>query len=164
MCAETSAAILAGTFALAGVALSISTSALLSLWDKNHKRKVLLREKYEELSYRFLASFEMPQKLMSYQGNKEEVLSLTHQKYGNQAHMLALLYFHQLQESTGQYIQTYSNLCVVSHSLYNPNNNLLLGEQVYDNPKYIAARNAHIAARDHLQEQIKKYATKYANV
>ena len=107
---------------------------------------------------------EMPQKLAMSEGKNEELLSLTHQIHGNKAHMLALLYFHQLQESTGQYIQSYSELCVVAYSLYDPQSKLLLGEQISNHPEYITAKDIHIAARNYLQDQIQKYAPKYANV
>jgi hypothetical protein len=34
--------------------------------------------------------------------------------------------------------------------------------QVFDKPEYIQARNNHLAARDHLQEQIEAHAPTYA--
>jgi hypothetical protein len=164
MCAETNTALLTGTFALAGVALSIATSALLSWWEKSHKRKVLLREKYEEFGFLFLSSFDMPQKLMNYQGNTGELLSQTHQIHGNKMYMLALLYSPELQKLVGEYIHSYSELCIVAHSLYDQKSELLLGEQIHNHPKYMTAAERHISARDSLQGEISEYAVKYATV
>ncbi|MBC7961855.1 MAG: hypothetical protein H7Y05_02795 [Steroidobacteraceae bacterium] len=164
MCAEINPALLTGIFALSGVALSQATTATLSFLDKSHKRKVLLREKYEELSSCFLASFEMPQKLMIYQGSTEAIHPLTHQVYGNKMNMLALLYFPQLQEIIGHYIESYSSLCLVSFSFYDSNDNRPLGTQINQNQDYIKVSNEHISARDRLQDEIQRHSAMYTNV
>lgn len=109
----------------------------------------------------FLDSMKLPSDLMK-ATSTEAILSLTHQESANKAQMLAVVYFPPLQQSIGQYSDSYSELCLVVTSLYTPQDNRHLGMQVFDNPTYIEARNKHIAARDNMQDQIEFYAPTYA--
>ena len=92
----------------------------------------------------------------------EDILVLTHQASGNNAHLLALLYFPLLRQATGQYIDSYSELLLTATSLHNLQDKKPLGMQVFDKPEYIKACNNHLSARDHLQEQIETHAPTYA--
>lgn len=148
--------------ALSGVALAQGVVMLQSWLDRRNKREILHRTKYEELGLHFLASMQLPQKLMMCSSH-EETLTVTHQVDANKIHLLALVYFRLLQQATGQYIETYSALCETAISLYNPHDKRLLGEQVFSKPEYIATRrNKHVAARDYLQDQIEAHSGTYA--
>jgi hypothetical protein len=147
--------------ALLGVLVSQLVAMIQARLEREHKREVLLRTKYEELGASFLESMKLPHTLMT-AASTEDILALTHQASGNHAHLLALIYFPKLREATGQYIESYSSLCLAAASLHNPDDKRSLGMQVFDKPAYISARNAHIAARDHLQEQIERHAPTYA--
>ena len=146
--------------ALGGVALAQGVAMLQSWLDRQNKREILFRTKYEELGLHFLESMRLPHALMEAKST-ESILALTHQSSANKAHLLVMVYFPLLRNSIGTYSDTYSNLCVVAMSIYNPDDKRELGIQVYDKPGYIAARNSHIAARDSLQEQLRLHAHLY---
>jgi hypothetical protein len=147
--------------ALGGVALAQGVAMLQSWLDRQNKREILLRTKYEELGTHFLDSMKLPHDLMK-ATSTEAILALTHQESANKARLLAVVYFPPLQQSIGQYSDSYSELCLVVTSLYNPQDNRHIGMQVFDKPAYIEARNNHLAARDNLQDQIEFYASTYA--
>ena len=146
---------------LSGVFLSQMVAMFQSWLDRKHKREILLRTKYEELGAHFLDSMKLPHALMKCKST-EDILETTHQASGNHAHLLALIYFPKLQSATGQYIESYSELCLVCASLHNPDDKRPLGMQVFDKPLYIAASSAHTTARDSLQAQIERHARTYA--
>lgn len=147
--------------ALGGVALAQGVAMLQSWLDRRNKHEILLRTKYEELGAHFLDSMKLPHALMQ-ATSTEAILALTHQESANKARMLAVVYFPPLQQSIGQYSDSYSEICLVVTSLYNPQDKRHLGMQVFDNPEYVDARNKHIAARDFLQDQIEFHASTYA--
>lgn len=153
--------VIGALIALLGVLVAQLVAMIQARLERQNKREILLRTKYEELGARFLESMKLPHTLMTAEST-EDILSLTHQASGNHAHLLALIYFKKLRESTGQYIESYSSLCLVAASLHNPDDKRPLGIQVFDKPTYIEARNAHIIARDNLQEQIERHADTYA--
>jgi len=109
----------------------------------------------------FLDSMKLPHALMQ-ATSTEAILALTHQESANKARLLAVVYFQPLQQLIGQYSDSYSEICLVVTSLYNPQDKKHLGMQVFDKPAYIEARNKHLAIRDHLQDQIQAYAPTYA--
>jgi len=153
--------VIGAILALLGVLVSQFVAMLQARLERRNKREILLRTKYEELGAHFLDSMKLPHTLMTAE-NTEDICALTHQASGNHVHLLALIYFSKLRESTGQYIESYSALCLAAASLHNPDDKRPLGKQVFDKPVYIEARNAHLAARDHLQKQIEHYASLYA--
>lgn len=147
--------------ALGGVALAQGVAMLQSWLDRRNKREILLRTKYEELGVHFLDSMKLPHALME-ATSTEAILALTHQASANNAQMLAVVYFPPLRQSIRRYSDSYSALCLTVTSLYNPQDTRHLGKQVFDKPAYISARNAHLAARDHLQDEIEIHAITYA--
>lgn len=153
--------VIGALLALLGVLVAQLVAMLQARLERQNKREVLLRTKYEELGTHFLDSMELPHTLMTAEST-EDILALTHQASGNHAHLLALIYFPKLRESTGRYIDSYSALCLAAAELHNPDDKRPLGMQVFDKPPYIEARNTHLAARDYLQEQIEFYADTYA--
>lgn len=153
--------VIGALLALLGVLVSQLVSMLQARLEQQNKREILLRTKYEELGQHFLDSIKLPHALMMCTST-EDILVLTHQASGNNAHLLALLYFPLLRQATGQYIDSYSELLMTATSLHSPNDKRLLGMQVFDKPEYILARNNHLSARDHLQEQIEAHASTYA--
>jgi len=159
---KTLIAIISASSALLGVIVASGIAMLQSWLDRKNKREVLLREKYEELGLHFLDSMKLPGELLTCSSH-EKTLAVTHQSSGNKAHLLALVYFPLLQQATGQYIESYSALCLTTLSLYDPTDSRRVGEQVFDHPQYIAARDQHIAARDALQEEIQAHAHIYAH-
>ena len=153
--------VIGALLALLGLLVAQLVAMLQARLERQNKHEILLRTKYEELGAHFLDSMKLPHTLMT-AASTEDILALTHQASGNHAHLLAMIYFPKLREPTGQYIESYSSLCLAAASLHNPNDKRPLGMQVFDTPAYIEARNAHLAARDHLQKQIELYADTYA--
>ena len=145
---------------MSGVFISQMVAMLQSWLDRKHKRQILLRTKYEELGAHFLDSMKLPHALMKCTST-EDILETTLQASGNNAHLLALVYFPELLPATGRYIESYSALCLTATSFYNPQDKRHLGMQVFDKPEYIEARNNHMGARDHLQDQIEIHAPSY---
>jgi len=84
---------------LLGVVLTQGAAMTQSWLDRENKRQILLRTKYEELGAHFLDSMKLPQALMTCTST-EDILVLTHQASGNNAHLLALLYFPLLRQAT----------------------------------------------------------------
>ena len=154
-------AIVAGVSALLGVLVAQAVAMLQSWLERRNKREILLRTKYEELGSHVLDSMKLPQALLKCTST-EDIFETTHQASANNAHLLALIYFPELRYATGQYIESYSALCLVATSLSNPQDKRPLGMQVFDKPEYVATRNKYIAARDYLQDQIQIHATTYA--
>jgi hypothetical protein len=99
--------------ALGGVALAQGVAI------RKNKREILLRTKYEELGLHFLESMKLPGALLTCVSH-EETLTVTHQESANKVHLLAMVYFPPLRQATGQYIESYSALCLTANSLYNP--------------------------------------------
>lgn len=154
-------AIVSATSALLGVLVASAVAMVQPWYNRKYTREVLLREKYEELGLHFLDSMKLPGELLTCTSH-EETLAVTHQSSGNKAHLLALVYFPILQQATGRHIESYSNLCLATLSLYDPTDSRRVGEQVFNQPQYVAARDQHIAARDALQEEIQRNAHIYA--
>lgn len=146
--------------ALLGVLVAQLVAMIQARLERQNKREILLRTKYEELGMHFLESMKLPHALMQ-ATSTEAILALTHQESANKARMLATVYFHPLEQLIGLYSESYSDICLVVTSIYNPNDKRHLGIQVFDKPAYINARNNHLAARDHLQDQIQYHALAY---
>jgi len=131
------------SIALCGVLIAQLVAMIQSHLERQNKREILLRTKYEELGLHFLDSMKLTNKLMLC-ASHEETLAVLHQTDANQAHLLAMVYFPLLQQATGQYIESYATLCMAANSLYNPQDRRVLGMQVFDKPAYIEARNSHL--------------------
>lgn len=153
--------VIGALLALLGVLVSQLVAMLQARLERQNKREILLRTKYEELAVHFLDSMKLPHALMEATTN-EETHRVTHQTSANHAQMLALVYFPLLQQATEQYTESYSALCLTAVSLYNPEDKAMLGAQVFDKPEYIEASKNHCDARDDLAAQIKAHAPTYA--
>jgi hypothetical protein len=96
-------AIIAASSALAGVIISATIALLLSIFDKKHKKQVLLREKYEEMMFHFSASLVWIQSLNG-STTQKEVLALSQSTDARKALSLCLLYFPTLSDAANNYI------------------------------------------------------------
>lgn len=146
--------------ALGGVALAQGVAMLQSWFDRQNKRDILLRTKYEELGLYYLESMKLPGALMLCK-TREETLSIVLQPDGNKMHLLALVYFPLLRDATGKYIDSYSDLCEVAMSLYDPKDNRPFGMQILSKQEYVDASNAHAKASNTLQNQIELHSVTY---
>lgn len=153
--------VIGAALALSGVLLAQVVAMLQSWLDRRNKRQVLLRTKYEEFGLLVLDSMKLAEELLRVDSH-EKKLSVVHQKDANKALLLALIYFPLLRQVTGQYIESYAALAAVALSIYTPQNRQMLGAQVSDSSEYSRARDAHLAARKRLQDQIEIQSVVYA--
>ena len=96
-------AIIAASSALAGVIISATIAILLSLFDKRHKKQVLLREKYEEMMLYFSTSLVWIQNING-STTQKEVFALSQSTEARKALSLCLLYFPDLADAANNYI------------------------------------------------------------
>ena len=153
-------AIIGASLALGGVLIAQLVSMLQSRLERENRKHVLLRTKYEEMCLYFVESMKLPGKLLLCADTKA-ILATVPQECGHKMHLLALVYFPNLRNATEKYIESYSDLCEIAGALFDPEDIRPLGMQILHEPKYIEARDAHFAASDTLQKQIEKYAAVY---
>lgn len=102
MSEEISPVIIGAVAALAGVLLSQVISISLSVFDKKHAKKVLLRQKYEEMMNEFQNSLLYVQDVHTCK-TTDQLFQLSHSPQTGKAYSLALLYFPDLIEPLKQY-------------------------------------------------------------
>lgn len=153
--------VIGALLALGGVLAAQLVSMVQAWLDRKNKREIFLRTKYEELGLLVLDSMKLTEDLLKCVSH-EETLTLVRQIDANKAHLLALVYFPLLRQATGQYIESYAAFASFAISLYNPQDKRILAAQSCDKPGYIDARDAHVAARKYLQDQIEIHSVTYA--
>jgi len=95
-------AIIAASSVLCGVIISQIFSLLQSFCDKQYKKQMLLRQKYEEMMFHFSASLEW---IVCLNGSttQEAVFALAQSPDARKALSLCLLYFPELAEAANDY-------------------------------------------------------------
>lgn len=154
--------VIGALLALLGVLVAQLVAMLQSRLERQHKREILLRTKYEELGQHFLASTDEPTRLLKCKTH-EEIQDAILQSEAKQAQLLALIYFPPLRGPLQQYISSYQNLCLVIAELYYQKpDGQAVGERVFNHPDYQVAKMAHMTAREDLTTQIETHAATYA--
>ena len=153
--------VIGAALALSGVLFAQIVAMIQSWLDRRNKREILLRTKYEEMGQHFLASTEMPGRLLSCTTD-EEILAVTHQTDANQAALLALIYFSELREPLQRYVESYQNLCNVAAGLYYAKpQTKSVGLVVNGLPAYREASQAHTAEKKNIVSKLESHAPKY---
>ncbi|MFA6270952.1 MAG: hypothetical protein WC657_07140 [Candidatus Paceibacterota bacterium] len=149
--------------ALLGVLVSQFVAMLQAKLERQHKRDVLLRTKYEEFGQHFLESTEMPGRLLRCTTH-EEIQGVLHQSAANQAQLLALIYFPPLREPIRRYMVSYQNLCLVVAEVYysQADKEKSVGKIVATNQNYKTASIAHKMEKENLAEEIERHSVTYA--
>ena len=150
--------------ALLGVLVAQLVSMLQARIDRQNKREILLRTKYEEFGQHFLESTEMPGRLLKCT-TREEIQGVLHQSAANQAQLLALIYFPPLREPIRRYMVSYQHLCLVVAGIYYNSQNTegkTIGKIVSTVSDYKEASSTHKMEKENLASEIEKYAPKYA--
>lgn len=150
---------------MAGIILGIGITKGFEIYQEKtrdkYKQKVYLRERYEELSTLFLNTFDNSIKFFNCKSIHDlEAVAL--QKDGNKMHLIALLYFPELKNATGLYIESFANLCSITGKHYQPDDKRRTGEQLREHKGYMQTLAEFQTAKDILQEQIEKNAQTYA--
>lgn len=146
---------------LAGVAISQWASAFHADREREYKRKVLLREKYEEMAKYFLDSMRRAGDLM-HAKNQQEMQSLLVDQGANNCNLLCLLYFPELQEHSSRYLDASMALFQSIVFSYNPLNAHSFGEQVVGNQNYESAKTVYLEERNTFVSAIQTHAATYS--
>ena len=155
------APIIAAVSALSGVALTLISSAIFSSKEREHKRKILLREKYEELAILLVDSLESYLTLLSSSTSQELLLHARH-AHAQKVDVLARLYFPELKQLTSNYL---FSLVAFQNSLaanYKPELKESAGVQGANSVTVKAAQQNLESAKTSLDAAIEKHASKYA--
>lgn len=161
MSQEIAPAIIAAVAALSGVALSQGLSMILARLDRKYRRKVLLREKYEEMAMHFLESLSWPTRLQTAK-NQEALYELSQNLDANKCFLLCSIYFPALRDLSGAYLDSSVSLYNAFVSSYNSNDARPLGEQAIGHSQYSQAKNEFIRTKNALTNAIKIHAASYA--
>lgn len=152
--------IIAALSALAGVLVSQVSSAILASKEREHKRKILLREKYEELAIFLVDSLESYQALLSSSTNEELLLHARHAQ-AQKIDVLAKLYFPELKQLASDYL---FSLVAFQNSLalnYNPELKENVGIQGAKSESVNTAQRKLELVKHSLDVAIEKHAPKY---
>ncbi|MFZ6712002.1 hypothetical protein [Undibacterium sp. TC9W] len=103
--------------ALLGVALAQGVAMFQGWLDRKHKRRILLREKYEEFALIFLESRKQSVKLYNC-ASSAEILEIMLLDDANKALLIAKLYFPELCEPVKRYIDSFSILIQLTNNSY----------------------------------------------
>jgi hypothetical protein len=163
MCLDHSLAIpiIAASSALAGVLVSQVSAIMLAGRAREHQRKILLREKYEELAILLVDSLESYLSLLS-SSTSQELLLHTRHAHAQKTDVLARLYFPELKQLTSNYL---FSLVSFQNSLaknYNPELEESAGVQGANSVAVNTAQQKLELAKNLLEAVIEKHATKYA--
>jgi hypothetical protein len=109
--------------------------------EREPRRAVILRTKYEELSLLFLMSLKYPMSSIEIT-DIDEFTECANPKDINQLHMLALIYFPLLRIASGNYFDSYVAFYKTVGGLYDPDDPRKSGEQILNDPLYIESRDA----------------------
>lgn len=147
---------------LSGVAISQWWTARHADVEREYKRKVLLREKYEEMMFHFSESLEY---LVHLNGSKteESVFLLAQCPSARKALNLCLLYFHELTPAANDYVGAlYSYYeCVIKS--YDKNDPTTAGGQAHlKSPGYDNALKSLQTKKDKFEHLIMEKVSKYA--
>ena len=152
--------IIAAASALAGVALSQVSTALLASRERKHQRKILLREKYEELAIFLVDSLESYMSLLSSATNQELLLHARH-AHAQKVDVLARLYFPELKQLTSDYLFSLVSFQNFLAANYNPELNENVGIQGAKSAPVHAAQKKLELTKQALEVAIEKHSAKY---
>jgi hypothetical protein len=128
MSQEIKIAIISAVSAIIGALISQSTTFLLSWIDKRHQKKILLRQKYEEMLYYFQDSLVYIQEVHKCR-KRDQLFQLTHSPPAGRALGLSQLYFQEFVEPLTKYIVLQNAFYNSAVSIFNDDIPLNVGGQ-----------------------------------
>jgi len=153
-------AIIAGGFALLGVVVSQVISIGLSVFDKRHKKNVLLRQKYEEMMFEFHASLRYVQEVQMCR-TLDQLFEISSSPQAGKAYGLALLYFPELVDP----LDRYSNSQIVFYdalvTVFNPKIPANAGAQGIVDGEYIQSIKLLSKYKEEVIDALIKNAVRY---
>jgi len=156
-----SAAMISAVSVLSGVFISQAFSLLLSIFDKRHEKKVLLRQKYEEMSFYFADSLEWIKMLHSASQSRQQLLSLTPPPESRKVLSLCLLYFPSLLDCANQYLYSqvqYFEFVAASFDETIPCN---AGGQAVLQPNYQEHLDKYLHKKEQFETLMRENVSKY---
>lgn len=155
------AAISAGS-AIAGAAITQIVSIFLSHLERRHQKKILLREKYEELALLVHESTSWASEQMSAKSLAD--LRSGFPENARKATVLTHIYFPKLRDACENYVNACAkfNVVLVDNHQFHPDHDC--GTQAADaNPEAlrVAAENLR-SCRQEIEDKIVEYASDYA--
>lgn len=159
---QISIAIISASAALSGVIVSQAISLLLSFLDRNHKKQILLRQKYEEMMFHFQDSL-FHRTTLEDAATLDQVLSAAASVPLMRALGLCLLYHPNLVKSVESYCNVSMALYDLIVTVYNPNIPGKAGDQVRVRAKkeYEYLNQKLFQAKDEVMDAINKNIKKY---
>ena len=153
--------IISAVSALAGVAISQIFVAIQAERERSYQRRILLREKYEELAQRLADALEDYLKLLTSNTNHE---LLTHSRpvHALRVSILARLYFAELKEPALDFLSSVVSFQNALASNYNPQSQQGVGVQGVASKDVAAAQKQLELAKTSLEEAIDNHANTYA--
>lgn len=155
------ALIIPAASALGGVALGQFWASRIADKEREHKRQVLLREKYEELALALSQFLDYYLSLLSAKSTEEGLLA-ARPIHAQKVDVLAKLYFPELRSKSEAFLRSivaFQNSLAVN---YNPQSSQSLGEQGAGSTAVSEAQKNLTSAKHALDDAISKHATKYA--
>lgn len=145
---------------LGGVILSQAITSRNTYLERKHKKNILLKQKYEEVSVLYTSSLQWVQRVQASRSIKElQTLSL--QIDARKMHSLCLIYFPELRKPVAEYIDS---LALFHNSVLN---NFHTGEpgtagaQAFLNTKHGDIFNKSLKIRQSMEDAIEKHVSTY---
>ena len=154
--------IISAVSVILGFLVSQLATEVHNYYARKHKRKILLREKYEEMLFHFSASLEY---LLYLNGStsQESVLSLAQCTDARKALNLCLLYFEDLVHPANDYVVDLRSYYESVIRSYDKNDSCTAGGQaVLKSPDYNNALKNYFSKKDTFEHLIMAKVSKYA--
>ncbi len=152
-------AVISASAALSGVVISLLGNWLLSWLKEGHERKILLRSKYEELSFLLVDSIGDYQQILTAHSNRE--LLNTQPVSAQKMFALAQLYFPELLAATDVYLSAlvaFRNSCAAA-SADQPQKSW--PEALVSSPDVVQAQKALYKSKEDIQSLLLAYSKQY---
>lgn len=146
---------------LIGGTITFVTQYYLSKTEQKNKNKALLRDKYEEISLTFIKSIKWLATLRD-MNSLDDLLENT-PKDSEKIHMLSLLYIPELVSASETYLDASTDLFHHAISSFKPEDSAHALMQSLENPDFLRANESFLKAKDHLFDEIKRYAKQYTS-
>ena len=160
MTQEIEIAIIAALAAISGSLVSQIASVVLSFFDKRHLKKVLLRQKYEEMVLLFVESGVWLQALhnaMSFQ----DLYASNYPLHMRKVYALSLIYFPELVKDCSVYLNDTISYTGTLSKCFDPLKPIPAIAQATAIPDFKKAQDNFVKSRLNFQQALEKYASKY---
>lgn len=153
--------IIAAASALAGVVVSQASAAILAWRERAYQRRILLREKYEEMGHLLSDSFQPIQDLLS-ATTTDYILKNAQNIPARRMYTLTLLYFPLLKQEASSYLDSFVSFQNELAINFKPNSSDTVGVQGAFSPKVNEANQKLLQSKMALESAIEKHANTYA--